>query len=991
MFKVRRKMRLTYVRSTGRSHKSRFSGKYKLVVDYKTFNAWNQGGPYFEVFTPQGKDSTASWKLNGSVKKVYDKEVKGNVCSLEGSSATTKMQLPKDRQSLTLIQRYLIFQIFIPRGQEFSFELGVTDLSNNKRRILLSTSQKESHVTPLHAKVPLTILRRHVWLNLCLDLVSLVSDLWRGQTFKATESITISANCKLRRVFTMKSQPPDTAGDEEMHGCPSSNVGELDQIPKQCQFATDVSFVTQLINVTKIKHVERFKGGGETHRPVSNMEVDLNASGRRTSLNDSNYHIAFGTKVPGVPNQSKSKGNVTNRSLRSNMSRADEGDSTYRDLSASVSSKDGFLGDQAGGANHLEAVGHHPAHQRQLSDPASVMDTDMQSRFEIDRSDVPMAIVQPHPPREPSSDRLRRKIRVKNGGTNSGSVSSKERVSSAGSLKDEGLGSVSQSTSAKSSKSGSQSSLPSGKDLRKKRIVSEGELLSNNHSLSLRTDPHNAISKGGDSGVVSLSESVSGMGLSDSLNYRKEYNREDYQGDGAVFDDSVSDVIDVLKHGIVLHEDLSSGDEREDYEESEEEPEKDDVMYLFSSKPKKAPRRHISPNFLEMDETESQMVRSPNTSRGAKSQRGAKFENDFHSSDSSSQEDEDIRRKKLPGSRPQSGTSSRPHSGSTSRPHSGNTSRPHSGSTSRPHSGTASKPHSASSRDAASPKGQRHSVVSKSHRKDKHSDGQNFNQVPKFMNVSPELRISTQLPTHRSEVSVNGNSTNRSVSRMNRKSLREIPQDDLRLSVVKSAEKPYNPQAYQMADITESFEAQMFASMKRSAEDAMEDVSIKSPTRVNPPPVVSPRKTPRSTHPGEGTSAHRHIYDFSPTLTSDDDTSLSTWKAPPNQHHNYENEMKPSRMSTDTLTSSNPRDWSGVFSPPIVFPGERADSTEDLSISSSSPRKDTSSSGSSSPRKVYAPTSLDPGTDEEELDLLYDSCLNCYYDPKTFKYYELIV
>jgi len=27
--------------------------------------------------------------------------------------------------------------------------------------------------------------------------------------------------------------------------------------------------------------------------------------------------------------------------------------------------------------------------------------------------------------------------------------------------------------------------------------------------------------------------------------------------------------------------------------------------------------------------------------------------------------------------------------------------------------------------------------------------------------------------------------------------------------------------------------------------------------------------------------------------------------------------------------------------------------------------------------------------DEEELDLLYDPCLNCYFDPKTHKYYEL--
>ena len=82
-----------------------------------------------------------------------------------------------------------------------------------------------------------------------------------------------------------------------------------------------------------------------------------------------------------------------------------------------------------------------------------------------------------------------------------------------------------------------------------------------------------------------------------------------------------------------------------------------------------------------------------------------------------------------------------------------------------------------------------------------------------------------------------------------------------------------------MSDITESFEAQMFASMKRSAEEAMEDVSVKSPHRVNPA-SITPRKSPHNTNPNEGATNHRHIYDFSPTLTSDDDTSLSTWKAP---------------------------------------------------------------------------------------------------------------
>ena len=52
------------------------------------------------------------------------------------------------------------------------------------------------------------------WLNLCFDMVSLVGETWRGQTFKALESISISANCRLRKIFTMKIQPPDTVGDD---------------------------------------------------------------------------------------------------------------------------------------------------------------------------------------------------------------------------------------------------------------------------------------------------------------------------------------------------------------------------------------------------------------------------------------------------------------------------------------------------------------------------------------------------------------------------------------------------------------------------------------------------------------------------------------------------------------------------------------------------------------------------------------------------------
>lgn len=52
------------------------------------------------------------------------------------------------------------------------------------------------------------------WLNLCVDLVSIVGETWRGQTYRSIESVCVSANCKLRRIFTLKCQPPDTAEDE---------------------------------------------------------------------------------------------------------------------------------------------------------------------------------------------------------------------------------------------------------------------------------------------------------------------------------------------------------------------------------------------------------------------------------------------------------------------------------------------------------------------------------------------------------------------------------------------------------------------------------------------------------------------------------------------------------------------------------------------------------------------------------------------------------
>lgn len=49
------------------------------------------------MFSAQGHDPAAQWKLTGSVRKEFDKVVRGYVYTLEGgaSTTTTRMKLPK--------------------------------------------------------------------------------------------------------------------------------------------------------------------------------------------------------------------------------------------------------------------------------------------------------------------------------------------------------------------------------------------------------------------------------------------------------------------------------------------------------------------------------------------------------------------------------------------------------------------------------------------------------------------------------------------------------------------------------------------------------------------------------------------------------------------------------------------------------------------------------------------------------------------------------
>ncbi|CAO2637678.1 Protein CFAP20DC [Lemmus lemmus] len=68
-------------------------------------------------------------------------------------------------------------------------------------------------------------------------------------------------------------------------------------------------------------------------------------------------------------------------------------------------------------------------------------------------------------------------------------------------------------------------------------------------------------------------------------------------------------------------------------------------------------------------------------------------------------------------------------------------------------------------------------------------------------------------------------------------------------------------------------------------------------------------------------------------------------------------------------------DWLDMLSPPIVPPSQQP--TEQPQESSASV-------------SMQGEEDLSAEEDEEVLTLLYDPCLNCYFDPQTGKYYELV-
>lgn len=99
---------------------------------------------------------------------------------------------------------FITFQIYLNSTKSFTIEIAISDANNGKKRILLSACSKEFIINQLYCRIPIINIPTGVWINFSIDILSFVSECFKGQSFRAIDSICLSADCKVRRICGMR-------------------------------------------------------------------------------------------------------------------------------------------------------------------------------------------------------------------------------------------------------------------------------------------------------------------------------------------------------------------------------------------------------------------------------------------------------------------------------------------------------------------------------------------------------------------------------------------------------------------------------------------------------------------------------------------------------------------------------------------------------------------------------------------------------------------
>ena len=201
-----------------------------------------------DIFSSNGSEKVAQMEasINAStVARQFDKAFRTFVYSVEGVG-NASITFPKDRKKepLRIMHPFLVIQLYTPETQHLCFEVACMDYFGSRRTLSFSTCCKQPTLISLTAgKLPLRGMVRGSWANLVIDVQDVFSGLFGSFKFEMLESVTIRPTCRLRRIFAVRSAPPDTTCT------PDGSVleGEFASLPQSHDFPPQIDAVTQIL------------------------------------------------------------------------------------------------------------------------------------------------------------------------------------------------------------------------------------------------------------------------------------------------------------------------------------------------------------------------------------------------------------------------------------------------------------------------------------------------------------------------------------------------------------------------------------------------------------------------------------------------------------------------------------------------------------------------------------------------------------------------
>jgi len=174
---------------------------------------------YLDLLNPHPPNWSKQVQTHGQVSRAYDRPSKSHVLSL---SSTGQVEIPSTaKTTLGLIQPFLVLQVFLLKGCEWTVEIVYVNYANERKRVVFCQCKaKSGHLN--YVRLPTGLFKREIWLNLCFDLPALAEVCFPGSAYKHLDRVRVAAVCKLRRIFTMKRKWTDTNGENNCDFLPSA-------------------------------------------------------------------------------------------------------------------------------------------------------------------------------------------------------------------------------------------------------------------------------------------------------------------------------------------------------------------------------------------------------------------------------------------------------------------------------------------------------------------------------------------------------------------------------------------------------------------------------------------------------------------------------------------------------------------------------------------------------------------------------------------------